>query len=93
MSVISAVVVLAGYIWMERWSILVTFGIIALLVTVLWLASYLNRVHDARHQNRAALIARADQQHAWVLAGDDRGVYGRYPPATIREVQTGTVAG
>ena len=28
----------------------------------------------------AALVARADQQHAWVLAGDDRGVYGDYRP-------------
>jgi hypothetical protein len=26
-------------------------------------------------------FARADQQHAWVMAGDDRGVYGDYPPA------------
>ena len=29
----------------------------------------------------AAIAARADQQHAWVLAGDDRGVCGAYPPA------------
>jgi hypothetical protein len=23
------------------------------------------------------------QQHAWILAGDDRGVYGEYPPMQI----------
>ena len=23
------------------------------------------------------------QQHAWVLAGDDRGTYGDYPPKQI----------
>jgi hypothetical protein len=23
-----------------------------------------------------ALIARADRQHAWIMAGDDRGLYG-----------------
>jgi hypothetical protein len=27
----------------------------------------------------AGLLARADQQHRWVLAGDERGVYGEYP--------------
>jgi hypothetical protein len=32
-------------------------------------------------QRLAAIIARADQQHAWVLAGDPRGAYGDYPPA------------
>jgi hypothetical protein len=31
-------------------------------------------------EKRAALVARADQQHAWTLAGDDRGVYVEYPP-------------
>jgi len=29
------------------------------------------------------LVARADQQHALVLAGDDRGIYGEYPPKQI----------
>jgi hypothetical protein len=36
--------------------------------------------HDARvaaeHREQAALVARAEQQHARVLAGDDRGTYG-----------------
>jgi hypothetical protein len=27
-------------------------------------------------REHAELVARADAQHAWVLAGDDRGVYG-----------------
>jgi hypothetical protein len=38
-------------------------------------------VLDRQQAARAALIARADEQHAWVLAGDVRGVYGDYPPA------------
>jgi ABC-type Fe3+-siderophore transport system permease subunit len=50
---------------------------------LLWLTLYLERRVDARYEKRAALVARADQQHAWVLAGDDRGVYGAYPPAVI----------
>lgn len=30
----------------------------------------------ARAADHAAIAARADQQHAWVLAGDPRGTYG-----------------
>jgi hypothetical protein len=37
----------------------------------------------AERQRIAAIAARADQQHAWTLAGDDRGVYGDYPSARI----------
>ncbi|HWS91523.1 MAG TPA: hypothetical protein VN306_03195 [Mycobacterium sp.] len=43
-----------------------------LFVGLLWLAFYAARRVDAKHEERAALVARADQQHAWVLAGDDR---------------------
>jgi len=46
-------------------------------------ASRAARRVDAEHQARAALVARADQQHALILAGDDRGVYGEYPPAAM----------
>ena len=30
----------------------------------------------AERRRFAAIVARADQQHAWVLAGDPRGTYG-----------------
>jgi hypothetical protein len=30
----------------------------------------------AREQANAAIVARADEQHDWVLRGDDRGIYG-----------------
>jgi hypothetical protein len=44
-----------------------------------------------RRDNRAAMLrrrdaelcARADRQNAWVLAGDERGVYGLYPPTEL----------
>jgi hypothetical protein len=32
--------------------------------------------------DHAAIVAWADQQHAWVITGDERGVYGVYPPAS-----------
>lgn len=44
------------------------------------LARALWRIHRAavaaRAQRRAELLARADQQHQWVLDGDPRGTYG-----------------
>jgi hypothetical protein len=59
----------------------------ALVVTVVvarligwWLARRDDR-SIAERQRRAELCARADRQHAAVLAGDERGVYGEYPPA------------
>jgi len=38
---------------------------------------------DARAHRRAELLARAEIQHRWYLAGDPRGTYGRYPPAPV----------
>jgi hypothetical protein len=56
---------------------LVVFGLLV------WLTFYVERRVDERYEKRAALVARADQQHAWVLAGDDRGIYGDYTPTQI----------
>jgi hypothetical protein len=36
-------------------------------------------IAETEHQAAvAAIAARADQQHAWVMAGDPRGTYGDY---------------
>jgi len=50
---------------------------------LLWLTFYVERRVDAREEMRAALVARADQQNSWVLAGDERGIYGEYTPAVL----------
>ncbi|AEJ93182.1 hypothetical protein FDG57_gp044 [Mycobacterium phage Mutaforma13] len=43
------------------------------------------RAAVARERAEAlAVVARADRQHAWVMAGDPRGVYGEYEPAAIQ---------
>ena len=34
----------------------------------------------------AEIAARADQQHEWVLSGDDRGIYGPTGAALMREI-------
>ncbi|MDT5052968.1 MAG: hypothetical protein QOF66_1334, partial [Mycobacterium sp.] len=54
------------------------------LVVAAWFGYRWGRVAWARHCAAAdawaveqkAIAARADQQHAWVMAGEDRGVYG-----------------
>ena len=63
--------------------IAIAFGGLVLFGLLLWAAFYAARRVDARENACVAIAARADQQHAWVLAGDDRGVYGQYPPDQI----------
>ena len=63
--------------------IAVAFGAAVVFGLLLWAAFYAARRVDARENARCAISARADRQHAWVLAGDDRGVYGEHIPAQI----------
>jgi hypothetical protein len=55
-------------------------------VVAVWLDRLLttrDATRAARAAAMAAVAARADQQHAWVLAGDNRGTYGEFAPAGI----------
>jgi hypothetical protein len=63
--------------------IAVAFGAAVLFGLLLWAAFYAARWVDAREDARIAIAARADAQHALVLAGDDRGIYGDYVPTQI----------
>ena len=50
------------------------------------IGGWLARRDDAtqlEQRRQAEICARADRQHAQVLAGDERGVYGRYPPTEL----------
>jgi hypothetical protein len=81
---------------MNQWvGLLILFGfivayfwwIVAIIVPVAlaWWGYRLWQHHqaamDAAAAERVAMRGRADQQHAQVLDGDDRGTYGEYPPA------------
>lgn len=63
----------------------------AVLVGLFFLARAIARWYTEREaeyaRNRAALAARADQQHRWVLQGDDRGVYGVEGAKLMRQVR------
>jgi hypothetical protein len=85
-AVASGSVAIVGGVIRYAWLILAVVAAVALL-WLLWFAVWLDRrltTRDATRAARAAALAavaaRADQQHAWVLAGDGRGVYGQFPP-------------
>jgi hypothetical protein len=88
-AVASGSVAIVGGVIRYAWLILAVVAAVALL-WLLWFAGWLDRrltTRDATRAARAAALAavaaRADQQHAWVLAGDDRGTHGDYPPAAM----------
>jgi hypothetical protein len=62
------------------WPVMV--GVIGLIVAAYWgrlaVDRHAERV-EAERRRLAGLLARTDQQHRWVLASDERGVYGEYP--------------
>jgi hypothetical protein len=68
--------VLAGliiYLW--PWLL----GAAAIALLAYWMRSLIGLAQAAaaeRRAYRAAIIARADQQHNWVMAGDPRGTFG-----------------
>ena len=82
------VLLLVGFIGAYFWWIVA----IAAVAALVWMTRQAFRSIEAieaedaeRAQSEARRLAavarRADQQHTWALAGDDRGVYGAYPPA------------
>ncbi len=77
------VLLLIGFIGAYFWWIIA----IAAVVALVWMAQRAFREIAAAEtdeaRRRAAVVKRADQQHQWALAGDDRGVYGGYPPAAV----------
>jgi|HubBroStandDraft_3_1064219.scaffolds.fasta_scaffold1977192_1 hypothetical protein len=77
------VLLLLGFVVKFWWLILAV-----LVVLVVSAAAWVGRMHlsyavERTRREHAALVARANQQHAWILAGDDRGVYGEYTPKQI----------
>ena len=61
-------------------------SIIGVIVAVHWgrraVDRHAERV-EAERRRLAGFVARADQQHAWVMQGDERRVYGELSPAPV----------
>jgi hypothetical protein len=78
---LSLILVGVAMLWRLRWFIV---GAVmpAGAITLAWWISRTYRAGVDRHQaERDQLAARADRQHGWTVAGDERGTYGQYPPA------------
>ena len=71
--------VLALIIWVIVkliWWIVGAAALVALFFVVRAIVRENGNRADLRAAHRAAVRMRADQQHNWVLQGDDRGIYG-----------------
>ena len=75
------VLLLVGFVGAYFWWIIAA----AAVAGFAWLAVRWYRAAQAQAAEFAArnaeLAARADQEHRWVLQGDERGVSGQYPAA------------
>jgi hypothetical protein len=58
------------------WWILGAAALVGLFFLVRAIVRDSRRRADLEAAHRGAVAARADQQHNWVLRGDDRGIYG-----------------
>jgi high-affinity nickel permease len=71
-------VIVKFWVW-----ILAAFAAVALIVLVFVLVHRSDKRHAAELEHIAAIARRAEQQHAQILAGDERGIYGAFPPADL----------
>jgi hypothetical protein len=78
-----ATLVVVAVVFHYIWWILAAVGIIGLTVSLLVAAFYFADRVDAHAARLAGFAARADEQHGLVLRGDERGIYGEYPPAAL----------
>jgi uncharacterized membrane protein len=84
-----ALVGLFGFLWFVAmiikliWFILGAVLLYALFVVVRHQLRLADDRREAEARLAAQVAARAEQQHHWVLQGDDRGVYGEYPVADL----------
>lgn len=63
------------------WPVLV--AIIGMTVGAYWTRRAVDRHAErveAERRRVAGLVARCDEQHAWLCADDERGLYGEFPP-------------
>jgi hypothetical protein len=74
------ILLLLGFVIKFWWLILAALVVVVAACLGWWSCKRSDAELERMRREHAALIARADQQHAWVLAGDDRGIYGDYWP-------------
>jgi hypothetical protein len=82
---VAVLVLIAGIIKLIWW-ILATIALAGLFFLLRAVVRWYGRRAAARARRRRGLAARADQQHNWVLRGDDRGIYGPEGAALMHDL-------
>jgi hypothetical protein len=72
--------VVLGVIVKFIWWILAALAAAAMIAFVFYVVQRADKRRTAELARKAAIAARADEQHSQILAGDDRGIYGEYLP-------------
>jgi len=73
---LALIIWIVGIIIKFIWWIVGAAALVGLFFLVRAIARDSRRRADLEAARRWAIAARADQQHNWVLRGDDRGIYG-----------------
>ena len=82
------ILVIVGLIIKFIWWILGAAALVGMFYLVRSIVRADRAAREARARYHAQIAARADQQHRWVLDGDDRGIYGPYPVSdTIKDLR------
>jgi len=73
------ILLVIGFVGAYFWWILTVLALAGLVYGAVRAFREIDELEAADRAADAEVVARADQQHAWVLAGDYRGTYGHYP--------------
>lgn len=72
---------LAGFVLAYFWWIVAAVAIWWAYQGYLEAVAELETEHAARVAEGDRLVANADREHGWILADDERGIFGEFPPA------------
>lgn len=84
-----AVLVLIYLVIKFIWWIVAAAGVVATFFVVRAIVRETRRRREVQAALRAEISARADQQHNWVMQGDDRGIFGPDGAALMRQIRPG----
>jgi hypothetical protein len=81
------VLLLVGLVIKFIWWILGAAALVGLVYLVRAIMRENRKRSDALARYHVEIAARADQQHQWVLQGDERGIYGAAGAALMRDIE------
>ena len=83
------VLLIVGLIIKFIWWIIGAAALVGAIYVIRAVVGEKRRQEAVAAQHRAEVAARADQQHSWVMQGDDRGIYGPECAPLMRYIEGG----